>query len=96
MVQAEGMGLAPWGVLGGGMFKSEEEFKTQEGRQMGGPSETDKKVSKVLESIAKKKGTIMTSVVSTLPSRFQTAQPPPLASSLAMQYTNHASQTLAT
>lgn len=64
MVQAEGMALAPWGALGGGNFKSEEQRKSGEGRKMEGmgPSETDLKVSKVLEKIASAKGSLITSV----------------------------------
>jgi aryl-alcohol dehydrogenase-like predicted oxidoreductase len=27
MCKVEGMGFAPWGVLGGGMFKTDEEIK---------------------------------------------------------------------
>ncbi len=27
MVHSEGMGIAPWGVLGQGMFKTDEELK---------------------------------------------------------------------
>ena len=65
MCRAEGMALAPWGALGGGNFKSEEARKSGEGRQTqlrGGPSDTQVKVSKVLEKIANEKGTLMTSV----------------------------------
>ena len=62
MCQAEGMGLAPWGALGGGAFKSEEDRKKSEGRNLGGASENEIKVSKKLEEIAKKKGTLITSV----------------------------------
>lgn len=56
------MGLAPWGALGSGKFKTEEQLKDQEGRQMGGASEADQAVSKVLEKIANEKNTIITSV----------------------------------
>lgn len=56
------MGLAPWGVLGGGNFKSAEQREKNEGRNMGGPSEAHLKLSEVLESIGKKKGTLITSV----------------------------------
>lgn len=62
MCHAEGMGLAPWGALGGGRFKTEEQRQSGEGRQMGGASEAEIKVSKVLEGIAKKKDTEITSV----------------------------------
>lgn len=66
MCEAEGMAIAPWSTLGGGKFKTEDEFAKQEGRQVGPPSENDKKVSKVLEKIAKNKSTVMTSVVRTM------------------------------
>lgn len=62
MCAAEGMGIAPWNALGGGNFKTEEQRKSTEGRQLGGPSEQDIKVSAALEKIAKKKGTVITSV----------------------------------
>lgn len=63
MCKAEGMGIAPWGALGGGMFKTEEQMRAQgaSGRQL---PQTDRQraVSKVLESIANRKGTVITSV----------------------------------
>lgn len=62
MCKAEGMGLAPWGALGGGNFKTEEERKKNEGRKMRPASENDVKISNVLEKIAKEKSTVMTSV----------------------------------
>lgn len=64
MVTMEGMALAPWGALGGGNFKTDEQRKSGEGRNLDvmGASETDIKVSKVLEKIANAKGTIITSV----------------------------------
>lgn len=62
MCQAEGMGLAPWGALGGGNFKTEEQRKKEEGRNFGPPSENQLKVSKALEAVAKRKGTEITSV----------------------------------
>lgn len=64
MCQAEGMGFAPWGALGGGKFKTDEQRKAAEGRstQFTGTPENSVKVSKVLESIAKKKDTLLTSV----------------------------------
>ena len=68
MCVAEGMALAPWGALGGGNFKTEEQRKSTEGRQMGGPSENDIAVSKVLEKKAKEKGTVMTSIAYAHPS----------------------------
>lgn len=57
------MGLAPWGALGGGKFKSEADrnASNKEGRA-GDASENQVKVSQVLEKIAKRKNTIITSV----------------------------------
>lgn len=62
MAADEGMALAPWGALGGGNFKTEEQRKSQEGRKLGGPSEAAIKISKVLENIGKKKNAQITSV----------------------------------
>lgn len=62
MCQAEGMAMAPWGALGQGNFKTDEARKEAGGRNMAGPSEIDIKVSKALEAMAKKKGTLMTSL----------------------------------
>ncbi|OQO09604.1 hypothetical protein B0A48_05006 [Cryoendolithus antarcticus] len=63
MCEAEGMGLAPWAVLGGGSFKTEDQRKTAEGRVAFEPlKEKDIAVSKVLEKLAKEKNTIMTSI----------------------------------
>ncbi|KAL8348190.1 hypothetical protein RB598_001482 [Gaeumannomyces tritici] len=61
MVRAEGMGLAPWGSLGGGKFKTEEQWKATDGLKVQA-SEDDFKVSKVLEDVAKRNNTIITSV----------------------------------
>lgn len=66
MVQAEGMALAPWGALGGGNYKTEEQRKQNDGRNIMGANDADLAVAKVLESMAKKKGTIMTSIVGRL------------------------------
>ena len=65
MCQSEGMAIAPWKALGGGLFKTEETMKTQtDGRKpvMGGPTDRDRRIVNVLESIAKKRGTVITSV----------------------------------
>lgn len=62
MAKEEGMGLCPWGALGGGNFKSDEQRKSQEGRKMGEASEAAIKISKVLETIATSKKTEITSV----------------------------------
>lgn len=55
------MGLAPWGALGSGAFKSEEQRKAAEGRKAQA-TEEQIKVSKVLETIAKRKDTAITSI----------------------------------
>lgn len=55
------MGLAPWGALGGGAFKSEEQRKSQEGRKVQA-SEEQIKISKVLEAVANRKNTAITSI----------------------------------
>lgn len=63
MAADEGMGLAPWGALGGGDFKSDEQRKSDAGRKMKAePTEAAIKISKVLEKIANEKNTIITSV----------------------------------
>ncbi|KAJ4270091.1 hypothetical protein NW762_001764 [Fusarium torreyae] len=61
MCRAEGMGIAPWGSLGGGKFKTEEQRQAQEGRRVEA-SEKEIKTSKVLESIANRKNTLITSI----------------------------------
>ncbi|KAI0100897.1 aldo/keto reductase [Nemania sp. FL0031] len=61
MTKAEGMGLAPWGALGGGKFKTEEQRKKNEGRSTV-PSDVEIKVSKALEVVAQRKNTIITSI----------------------------------
>jgi diketogulonate reductase-like aldo/keto reductase len=62
MAKEEGMGLCPWGALGAGNFKSDEQRKSQEGRKMDEASEAAIKISKVLEKIASAKKTQITSV----------------------------------
>ncbi|KAH8688258.1 NADP-dependent oxidoreductase domain-containing protein [Ilyonectria robusta] len=61
MCKDEGMGIAPWGALGGGKFKTEEQRKVKDGRQVEA-TEAEIKASKVLESIANRKNTIITSI----------------------------------
>jgi len=56
------MSIAPWGALGGGQFKTAEQRKTIKGRKLEEPSEDILKVCAVLEKLAEKKGTIMTSI----------------------------------
>jgi len=62
MARAEGMALAPWGALGGGHFKTDAQREAADGRKMGPPKDKHVAISKKLEAIAEKKGTIITSV----------------------------------
>ncbi|KAH8553808.1 voltage-gated shaker-like K+ channel, subunit [Umbelopsis sp. PMI_123] len=66
MCRDEGMGLAPWGVLGQGHFQTEEVFKEREinnpGRKGKPFSDLDKAVSKILEKVANAHNTNITSV----------------------------------
>ncbi|KAL1640544.1 hypothetical protein SLS58_006894 [Diplodia intermedia] len=62
MARDEGMALAPWGALGGGAFKSAEDFAQSDGRKLRPQSENAKKVTVALERVAKAKGTLITSV----------------------------------
>lgn len=62
MCEAEGMGLAPWGALGSGNFKSEEQRKATDGRKTFQVTERDVAISKVLEKMAKAKGTVITGI----------------------------------
>ncbi|GAB7352300.1 hypothetical protein MBLNU459_g2753t1 [Dothideomycetes sp. NU459] len=68
MCQDQGMAIAPWGALGQGNLKTQQQFeekkKSGEGRNMvgRGPTEKDLKTSAVLEKIANKKQTQLTSV----------------------------------
>lgn len=55
------MGLAPWGALGGGAFKSAEQRKSQEGRKVQ-VTEDQIKISEVLEKVAARKKTEITSI----------------------------------
>ncbi|CAK7233037.1 hypothetical protein SCUCBS95973_008458 [Sporothrix curviconia] len=65
MARDEGMALAPWGALGGGNFKTEEQRRIQqeqkEGRQAPATPEHIA-VSRVLEKVAGRHNTIITSV----------------------------------
>ncbi|CAD6574347.1 MAG: hypothetical protein ASARMPREDX12_006561 [Alectoria sarmentosa] len=62
MCEAEGMALAPWGALGRGTFMSPEDYECKaEGRKVG-QSENAKKVSVVLDRLARAKGTLITSI----------------------------------
>jgi len=65
MARDEGMALAPFGALGGGKFKSEEQrAKAEEGRTGAYAivNESDKAISLALEKVAKQLGTQITSV----------------------------------
>ncbi|ODO05817.1 hypothetical protein I350_04878 [Cryptococcus amylolentus CBS 6273] len=57
MCRANGMGLAPWGTLGQGKFKSPEELQKQSSWRGGAPpSDKDIKVSKALQEVADEVG----------------------------------------
>jgi hypothetical protein len=56
------MGIAPWGALGGGKFKTATQRDTVKGRQLGEPSEKDLKISAALEAVANRKTTALTSI----------------------------------
>ncbi|KAI9741449.1 MAG: hypothetical protein M1818_004255 [Claussenomyces sp. TS43310] len=62
MCADEKMGLCPWGALGGGQFKTEEQLKSDDRRKWGPQRDSATRVSKVLERIAKKKNTLLTSI----------------------------------
>ena len=69
MCVSEGLALAPWGALGGGRFKTDEEIAAYEKsgeqtRTIWGEGFTDKSraVTKVLDKIAKAKGSTKTGV----------------------------------
>jgi diketogulonate reductase-like aldo/keto reductase len=64
MCEAEGMGLAPWGALGRGQFKTKEEYEHpgRDGRKMGDQNPKFERVARKLGEIAEKKGTLVTSI----------------------------------
>lgn len=62
MCRAEGMGICPWGTLGSGNFKTDEQRASDEGRKTTLGSKQGIEVSKVLEKVAKRRGTIITSI----------------------------------
>ena len=64
MCADEGMGLAPWGSLGGGNFKTKKQREAMkgEGRNLGPASENQVKLTDALEKIADRKSTAITSV----------------------------------
>ena len=67
MCASEGMAMAPWGTLGGGAFKTKEQRKAieekaqKEGRNIE-ISPSTIKVAEVLEKVAERKKTLLTSV----------------------------------
>ncbi|KAF2875404.1 aryl-alcohol dehydrogenase [Massariosphaeria phaeospora] len=63
MCQDEGMSLAPWGVIGSGYFKSKEQRAKGGGRDFAAIiTGKEAQVSDVLERVAAKKNTLITSV----------------------------------
>ncbi|TBU30605.1 Aldo/keto reductase [Dichomitus squalens] len=57
MCRAEGMGIAPWGVLGQGKFKTEAEIKSRSTLRYNTPQTAEEKsVSAVLEKVANEVG----------------------------------------
>ncbi|KAL8669844.1 MAG: hypothetical protein Q9168_005584 [Polycauliona sp. 1 TL-2023] len=64
MCEDEGMALAPWGALGAGLFKTDEQLAAAqgEGRQGAAPTEQTRAISAALNKIAKAKGTAITSI----------------------------------
>lgn len=61
MCRDEGMGLMPWGALGGGLFKTDAQ-RQEGGGRVAKASEKHIQASKVLEAVAQRKGTALTSV----------------------------------
>ncbi|KAL8925311.1 MAG: hypothetical protein Q9208_003601 [Pyrenodesmia sp. 3 TL-2023] len=64
MCEDEGMAMAPWGALGGGLFKTDEQLEESKGkgRNYGDPSEQTRAISVVLNKIAKAKGVGITGI----------------------------------
>ena len=62
LCQEDGMAIAPWGALGMGYFKTKAQLEAAEGRQLSYPNPNAPAVSAVLEKIAERKGTLITSV----------------------------------
>lgn len=67
MCAAEGMGICAFGALGGGNFKTAAQFEAAKvagagAGRAGAPSENTLKVARVLEAVAERKGTAITSV----------------------------------
>ena len=63
MCKVEGMAIAPWGALGGGYFKPKEQVGKDGGRNLPAVrTGKEEVVAGVLEKVAKKRGTLITSV----------------------------------
>lgn len=62
MVESEGMALMPWGVLGRGMFRSPEEYKSEARPALGPQDENHRLLAAKLAELAKKKSTAATSI----------------------------------
>lgn len=62
LCQADGMAIAPWGALGMGHFKTKAQLEATEGRQLSYANPSARAVTEVLERIAKRKSTLITSV----------------------------------
>ena len=62
MCMDEGMSLAPWGALGGGYFKPKEQIDKDGRKSTNTKSKYAEQVSEVLEKIANRKETLITSV----------------------------------
>lgn len=62
LAQADGMAIAPWGALGMGYFKTKAQLEANEGRELSFPNPNAPIVSQVLERVAERKGTPITSV----------------------------------
>ena len=62
MCRAEGMAIAPWGAVGSGAFKTEEQWNDPNRRPSSNATDAQKAVSKVLETIGKEKNTTLQSV----------------------------------
>ncbi|KAI2621271.1 norsolorinic acid reductase [Hypoxylon sp. NC1633] len=62
MAKSEGMALAPWGALGGGKFKTEEQRQNVASGRSASVTDAEIKVSQALEAVAMRKNTIITSV----------------------------------
>jgi len=61
MCEAEGLALAPWGVLGRGQFREAEEYE-REGRKIGPQDQRHLRLKAKLDELAKKKDTLPTSI----------------------------------